>query len=309
MPPQLEERLQLRDDRFLDQRPDVSQNDSDALPRRDLEGLAKSYDACDCEIRVKLFARVAGEPQNFVAVFQRMVPGVLKIDLANDAGVHGCHISDSGDYWWKPVLVDVVEGVESLKPRPIPSVVRLHRLQEVEQAGWHFGRWADLFRDTALERTDARRDGELTDIGVARRVGPTDDDGEPVGEMVERLPHRVGNVSDGQSDGGIGWFVSESEANDLLSGLRIVLMGHGLRISHRPIPLKGLERVQMVLRPLNLVDVTRAQCRLQSMVEKKNQATQKTRPKKGEPAEIPVPKRGEVERDLLKIAKPDRAKD
>ncbi|MBI4897272.1 MAG: hypothetical protein HY827_02770 [Actinobacteria bacterium] len=30
---------------------------------------------------------------------------------------------------------------------------------------------------------------------------------------------------------------------------------------------------------------------------------QKTKPKKGEPEEIPVPKRGEVERDLLKIAR------
>lgn len=42
------------------------------------------------------------------------------------------------------------------------------------------------------------------------------------------------------------------------------------------------------------------------MTEKKEQPTQPTQPKKGKPVEIPVPKRGEVERDLLKIAKPKK---
>ncbi len=31
---------------------------------------------------------------------------------------------------------------------------------------------------------------------------------------------------------------------------------------------------------------------------------QKTKPKKGKPVEIPVPKKGDVQRDLLKIAQP-----
>lgn len=43
-----------------------------------------------------------------------------------------------------------------------------------------------------------------------------------------------------------------------------------------------------------------------AMTEKK-QRKQKTKPKKGKPVEIPVPKRGDVERDLLKIAKPKKS--
>jgi hypothetical protein len=37
-----------------------------------------------------------------------------------------------------------------------------------------------------------------------------------------------------------------------------------------------------------------------------SQPTQKTRPKKGKPVEIPVPKRADVLRDLTKAARPEK---
>lgn len=41
---------------------------------------------------------------------------------------------------------------------------------------------------------------------------------------------------------------------------------------------------------------------------KGSERTQKTQPKKGKPAEIPVPKREDVMRDLAKLARPDRSR-
>lgn len=38
------------------------------------------------------------------------------------------------------------------------------------------------------------------------------------------------------------------------------------------------------------------------MSEQEAEATQKTKPKKGEPVEIPIPARAQIERDFLKIA-------
>jgi hypothetical protein len=40
-----------------------------------------------------------------------------------------------------------------------------------------------------------------------------------------------------------------------------------------------------------------------------DQPKQKTRPKKGKPIEIPVPKREDVLRDLVKVARPKRKPD
>ena len=42
--------------------------------------------------------------------------------------------------------------------------------------------------------------------------------------------------------------------------------------------------------------------------EQARKRTQKTRPKKGKPVEIPVPKRGDVMGDLSKIARPAKRK-
>jgi hypothetical protein len=44
------------------------------------------------------------------------------------------------------------------------------------------------------------------------------------------------------------------------------------------------------------------------MAQKRREPTQKTQPKKGEPVEIPVPKRGEVDRLLKKAARSRPAK-
>jgi hypothetical protein len=41
----------------------------------------------------------------------------------------------------------------------------------------------------------------------------------------------------------------------------------------------------------------------------KQERTQKTRPKKGEPIEIPVPKRQDVLRDLDKLTQPEKRPD
>ena len=46
-------------------------------------------------------------------------------------------------------------------------------------------------------------------------------------------------------------------------------------------------------------------------MSKKNgrEPTQETKPTKGEPAEIPIPKKGDVFRDLGKVAKPRKPSD
>ena len=44
------------------------------------------------------------------------------------------------------------------------------------------------------------------------------------------------------------------------------------------------------------------------MSERRRKRTQKTRPKKGKAIDIPVPKRGDVLRDLDRAAKPERKK-
>jgi len=43
------------------------------------------------------------------------------------------------------------------------------------------------------------------------------------------------------------------------------------------------------------------------MADEKREPTQKTKPKKGKPVEIPVPKRSEFDRLLEKAAKPPKA--
>ena len=45
------------------------------------------------------------------------------------------------------------------------------------------------------------------------------------------------------------------------------------------------------------------------MSEEKNEATQKTRPKKGEPIDIPIPSEEQVARDFLKVATATRDDD
>jgi hypothetical protein len=42
------------------------------------------------------------------------------------------------------------------------------------------------------------------------------------------------------------------------------------------------------------------------MADDKRKPTQRTQPKKGKPAEIPVPKREDVLRDLKKVARPKK---
>lgn len=48
---------------------------------------------------------------------------------------------------------------------------------------------------------------------------------------------------------------------------------------------------------------------MHDMSDKKEKPTQKTKPKKGKPVEIPIPTKRDVLRDLVKIARDNRQRD
>lgn len=124
---------------------------------------------------------------------------------------------------------------------------------------------------------------------------------ERVDQMIEASAQIEQTISNdvGEFDRGLANWLNE---RDMIASLRVEFDGLAIRLSAQPPINFGFHGLQVLMRPLQLGDKTKAS---HFMADSKKEPTQKTiAPKEEHRVEIPVPTRAEFFRNLKKAAKP-----
>jgi hypothetical protein len=91
---------------------------------------------------------------------------------------------------------------------------------------------------------------------VGGRIGAVDADREPIGDVVEAVPERVGDLADEQRKDRVGWLGVNVDSQALLASLRISLVDDAARFCIRPPVDCHIESVQVFHRPAELRERT-----------------------------------------------------